>query len=130
MRKYSESVMLYGVVILLCVSAKADSGSQTAVTEGKPIPEYFEVRQNYPNPFNSSTVIEYDLPEEAGVYVAIYDILGHRIETLMNEVHAAGRFRVEWDGKTKSGSGAATGTYFYVLVAEENYSIGKMLLLK
>lgn len=94
------------------------------------IPDHFQVRQNYPNPFNATTTIEYSLPEEARVYAVIYNVLGYQIKTLKDELQIAGRYRLEWDGTTYNGQVAASGVYFYVLLADDNYSIGKMLLLK
>ena len=93
-------------------------------------PKAFEVRQNYPNPFNATTTIEFDLHSESGVYAVIYNVLGSRIRTLENEVQAPGRHRLEWDGRNDSGDTVSSGVYFYVLVADDNYAIKKMLLLK
>lgn len=95
-----------------------------------PIPNHFEVRQNYPNPFNSTTIIEYDLPDEARVNVAVYDIFMQRIKTLKNRPQMAGRYKLEWDGTTYDGNMAASGVYIFILIADNYYFIGKMILLK
>lgn len=109
-------------------------GSSVASVKSKAkrslVPEHFEVRQNYPNPFNATTTIEYNLPEGAGVYAVVYNIFGHRIKTLKNNLQKSGKHKLEWDGTTTTGLEVASGVYFYVLLADENYSIGKMLLLK
>jgi hypothetical protein len=52
------------------------------------------VSPNYPNPFNASTLIEYGLPESGPVKVEIFDILGRKIQTLVNETQAAGYHQV------------------------------------
>lgn len=109
---------------------ESSNTSIKSTAEKNQTPDHFEVRQNYPNPFNAMTTIEYDLPEGAEVYVVVYNILGHRVRTLMNELKRAGRHKLEWNGITNNGDEAASGIYFYVLLADENYSTGKMLLLK
>ncbi len=146
MRSYL--IPLFGVIMLMFLNAQANdllvqkkssvlfstlgrlNDSTMSTPKQSSRPEYFEVRQNYPNPFNATTTIEYDLPEEAGVYAVVYDILGHRVKTLKNDLQKAGRHKLEWDGIANNGDEVASGVYFYVLLADENYSIGKMLLLK
>jgi flagellar hook assembly protein FlgD len=94
------------------------------------VPEIFAAQQNYPNPFNSTTTIEYSLPQEAGVYVSIYNIFGHRVRTLVNETGNAGHHVVSWDGRNNAGEPVASGVYFYRLVADDYFAVRKMLLLK
>lgn len=94
------------------------------------IPNRFEVRQNYPNPFNLSTIIEFELPVDAVVYAVIYNILGQKIRTLVNEVRVPGRYSLEWDGRTDAGESVSSGVYFYQLLANGHYAMRKMLLLK
>ena len=93
-------------------------------------PKYFDVRQNYPNPFNATTIIEFDLPTESGVYAVVYDVLGRRIRTLENDILSPGRYKLEWDGRTDGDGAVSSGVYFYVLQVDDNYAIRKMLLLK
>ena len=94
------------------------------------IPSKFEVRQNYPNPFNAYTTIEYDIPTGAGVYAVIYNSVGRHIKTLENSLKNPGRYRLEWDGRNDAGQMVSSGVYFYVLVADVNYDIHKMVLMK
>ncbi|MFQ6007537.1 MAG: FlgD immunoglobulin-like domain containing protein [Candidatus Zixiibacteriota bacterium] len=94
------------------------------------VPRVFSAKQNYPNPFNSSTTIEYSLPQEASVYVAIYNSSGHRVRTLVNEIGSAGRHVVSWDGRNDKGELVASGVYFYQFVADDFYVNHKMLLIK
>lgn len=108
----------------------SSNASEKSTTKQSPIPDHFEVLQNYPNPFNATTTIEYDLPVGAGVYAVVYNIFGHRIKTLKNNLQKSGKHKLEWDGTTTAGHEVASGVYFYVLLADANYSIGKMLLLK
>jgi hypothetical protein len=76
-------------------------------------PLVFALNQNYPNPFNPVTTIEYALPTEAFVTLEVYDPLGRRVATLVNEQFTAGHHEVEFDA-----SDLATGLYFYRMHAE------------
>lgn len=94
------------------------------------LPMVFNVCQNYPNPFKANTVVEFDLPEESGVYAMIYNILGSRIRILENDIKGAGSYELEWDGQNDKGDTVSSGVYFLVLLADSNYSIMKMMFVK
>lgn len=89
------------------------------------IPENYSLSQNYPNPFNPVTKIEYAIPEESAVILAVYDILGREIVTLVNEVQQAGSYSVNFDGSQFS-----SGIYFYRINAGDFTKIKKMQLVK
>jgi flagellar hook assembly protein FlgD len=86
--------------------------------------------QNYPNPFNPQTVIQYALPHDCQVQVTIYNILGQKVRTLVNEYQKAGYKRVEWDSKSEQGEEVASGIYFYRIQAGEFGQVKKMVLIK
>jgi hypothetical protein len=88
-------------------------------------PTTFFLAPNYPNPFNASTMIEYSLPESGPVKVDIFDILGRKIQTLVDETQAAGFHQVAWNGDN-----LPSGTYFYRIQAGEKTQTKKCLLLK
>lgn len=94
------------------------------------LPDRFSLSQNYPNPFNSTTIIEYDLPLPTHVIVEIYNMLGQKVRTLVDDNRAAGSYRVEWDGNMSSGRTAASGVYLYRIQAGSFVKTKKMLLLK
>lgn len=94
------------------------------------VPESFAVSVNYPNPFNAITSIDLDLPSQAVVRIVIYNTLGQKVRTLDNESLVCGRYSLEWDGRNDAGDTVSSGLYFYVLVADDNYAIRKMMLLK
>lgn len=98
--------------------------------ESRTLPKVFHVCQNYPNPFKANTVVEFDLPEESGVYAMIYNILGSRIRILENDIKGAGSYELEWDGQNDKGDTVSSGVYFLVLLADSNYSIMKMMFVK
>lgn len=100
------------------------------IADSETLPLVFHVCQNFPNPFNSNTVVEFDLPEESGVYALIYNILGSKIKTLENDIKGAGSHVLVWDGRNDKGDTVSSGVYFLVLLADNNYSIKKMMFLK
>jgi hypothetical protein len=90
----------------------------------------FGLAQNMPNPFNPQTTIAFSLPEAADVSLEIYDVAGRRVATLVDGQLESGPHNVTWDGTTESGERAASGVYFYKLVAGEQKTTRKMVLLK
>ena len=102
----------------------------TTLTTSLSLPDRFSLSQNYPNPFNSTTIIEYDLPIPAHVTVEIYNMVGQKVRTLVDDNRAAGFCKVEWDGNTSSGRAAATGIYLYRIQAGDFVRTKKMLLLR
>ncbi|HVP36362.1 MAG TPA: T9SS type A sorting domain-containing protein, partial [Terriglobales bacterium] len=86
--------------------------------------------QNYPNPFNPFTTIEYYLPKPAHVSLCIYNILGQKVKTLLDEYQSPGIRRTIWDGKDERGNSVTSGIYFYKLAAPEFSEVKKMLLIK
>jgi hypothetical protein len=81
--------------------------------------------QNRPNPFHGSTVISYSLPQATHITLAIYDITGRLVETLVNETQEPGIHQVEW-----SPEGMPAAVYFCRLRAGEFVRTRKMLLVK
>lgn len=86
--------------------------------------------QNYPNPFNPSTMIRFSLAERDQVMLAIYDVRGSLVRTLVDEPRPAGEYRVEWNGENSSGVRVSSGVYFYRLIAGQFQATKKMVLLK
>ena len=113
-------------------SALSDLDMFTDV-EGKEevkVPASFSLGQNHPNPFNSETIIEYSLPKASQVKIAIYNILGQKVRTLLDQRQSAGYKRVIWDGKNEKGKVVSSGIYFYRMETEEFVRSKKMLFLK
>ncbi|MFZ1282434.1 MAG: T9SS type A sorting domain-containing protein, partial [Ignavibacteriaceae bacterium] len=83
------------------------------------------LNQNYPNPFNSFTRITYEIPVEANVSIVLYDILGRKVETLIDEYKTIGKYEVEF-----TADNIASGIYFYTLRSGNFTQTRKMILLK
>ena len=81
--------------------------------------------QNYPNPFNPATLIHYILAAPGAVELAIYNVLGHKVRTLVDTYQEAGRYSVEWDGM----AAMAAGVYIYRLRAGAGAASAKMTLM-
>jgi hypothetical protein len=80
---------------------------------------------NFPNPFNSSTIIRFSLEAESYVELVVFDILGRRIDRLVDGYLAPGRHQVEWDAGDRP-----SGVYFYRLVTQDTAVTGRMTLLR
>ena len=89
-----------------------------------PLPTEFAVKGNYPNPFNARTMINFDLPVDSDVSIAIYSITGQLVETISGQFEAGSR-SVTWDA-----SDVASGVYFYKVSAGNFSQTMKMTLLK
>jgi hypothetical protein len=94
------------------------------------IPRSFALAQNFPNPFNPGTVIEFSLPVAAKATVEVFNVLGVKVNTLIDRFLPAGRYTVAWNGTDGSGRSAASGMYFYRLSAGDFSDTRKMLLVK
>ncbi|UCC79746.1 MAG: T9SS type A sorting domain-containing protein, partial [Candidatus Zixiibacteriota bacterium] len=94
------------------------------------IPTRFELMGNYPNPFNATTEIQYALPFNAHVTLEIYDILGRKTSTLIDEYQEAGYKTVHWNGIGDNGMEVSTGIYIYRLSSAGLSRSKRMLMLK
>ena len=94
------------------------------------LPVDFKVLQNYPNPFNPVTTLRYDLPENGLVNITIYDMLGRKVKTLINQTQDAGYKSIIWDATNDYGKPVSAGIYLYQIQAGEYMQTKKMVLLK
>ena len=96
---------------------------------GPALPQGFALGQNYPNPFNPSTIIPYQLPTAAPVRLEVFNVLGQRIATLVNEERPAGFHTAVWDATNAAGQAVAAGVYMYRLTAEGVRHTRRMVLV-
>lgn len=114
---------------LYLFSVEGHTGAVTAV--GPRTPEH-EVRlaQNHPNPFNPHTTITFELASPAHARLAIYDVRGALVRTLVDRELSRGAHAVEWNGHDDQGQRASSGVYYYRLTAGDAAATRRMVLLK
>jgi hypothetical protein len=122
------------VITMLHILHNADTSPDTAFVDLRVLatdirqagtPEEFAVHQNFPNPFNPTTSIFFDLPTREHVRVDVFNVIGQKVATLMDEPLSAGYHVVNFDA-----SGLPTGLYFYRVQAGEWSALKKMMLVK
>jgi len=107
-----------------------DPELQKKAVGGSPV--VFTLNQNYPNPFgeathsgNPTTFISYYLPIEGFVTINLYDFLGRKIKTLVNEFKLQGKYQIEFEA-----SNLTSGVYFYKINVGDFYDIKKMIVIR
>ena len=107
------------------------AATETAVAEAEGVvPAEFALAQNFPNPFNASTTIAFQLGLPSQVELAVYNISGQRVRTLISGSLPAGHHRLQWDGRNDRGEPAASGAYLYQLSASDFVATRQLMLLK
>jgi len=105
-------------------------GGGTGVADQVAVVKEYSLSENYPNPFNPTTAINYTAPVSGHVKLVVYNTLGRVVNTLVDNVVAAGKHTVTWDGTNSAGQQMATGVYFYTLETESFSQTKKMMLVK
>jgi hypothetical protein len=95
------------------------------VEEEEAFPTDYALAQNYPNPFNPVTNIRFTVPRSGHVRLAVFDLLGREVASLVDSELPAGSYTVQWDG-----AGVASGMYLYRMQAGDFVRINRMLLLR
>jgi len=99
--------------------------SKIIAVNNNELPNSFVLKQNYPNPFNPNTVIEYSIPKNCIVELAVYDVLGNLVERIESGYREAGNYKDVFDASKLS-----SGVYYYQLKADNFIQVKKMMLLK
>lgn len=103
---------------------------ETTPIDNTPTPKQL-VLESYPNPFNPATTIRFALPTSQAVSLAVYDVSGRLVRTLLNNSRKpAGFFETEWNGTDDRGRQVASGVYFFRLTAGSETLTRKAVLLK
>jgi hypothetical protein len=93
--------------------------------DGSEFPKEFALYQNYPNPFNPETSIQFDLPIQSSVNLSVFDLLGRKVATLVDEDRNAGTHTIRWNANAQS-----SGIYFFRLITSDGVISKKMTLIK
>ncbi len=107
-------------------------GNITKLKDGEKeaTPLVYRLTQNYPNPFNPETIILYTLPSNTKVSLAIYNLLGQKIRSLVDADQLAGEHQITWDGLNDAGEQVSSGVYYYILVTKDARLVRKMTLVR
>jgi serine protease AprX len=132
-----SAIVTYALVIggsLTEIQAAVDAANAAydplaPVTPETPI-KLVRLAQNTPNPFNPVTEIKFTVPRDGHVDLAVYDLSGRRIRTLISETVAAGERTALWDGRNDAGQQAPSGMYFYKYITDGQALSKKMTLVK
>jgi len=118
--KYITSVDAIPFFVLDSVATSIDDDKNQI------LPDKYELFSNYPNPFNPTTIIKYSMPNSNFVKLKIYDMLGRKIQTLVNKFQKANTYSIDFDA-----SNLSNGIYFYSLqVGNDFFDTKKMVLIK
>jgi hypothetical protein len=101
------------------------AGTVVSVEDVEGIPSEYKLSQNYPNPFNPETIIRFDVPRSSFVNISIYNLIGQKVATVVNNVLEAGYHQITFDASELS-----TGVYIYKLTSDNSSFSKKMIYLK
>ncbi len=110
------------------LAADQEKEDEAGIKDG--IPHSFSLYQNYPNPFNPETVIKYDLPRQVHINLTIYNIMGQKVRTLVDEIQEPGYQTLFWNGRDDENKEVASGIYFFKLKADNYEAVKRMILLR
>ena len=119
-----------------CGNVQSDQYQQTLdptsfipVGSGAPA-RYNDLAQNVPNPFNPTTQLGYQIAADVHVTLAVYDVAGRLVRTLVDKQQSAGGYTETWDGYDNKGRLVSSGVYFYRLTAGDFVQTRRMVMLK
>ncbi|WKZ70957.1 MAG: T9SS type A sorting domain-containing protein [Melioribacteraceae bacterium] len=112
-------------LIVGCTIDGIGYGTLVNVSEEPELVNNFQLFQNYPNPFNPSTKINFILPQSGNVSLSVYNTLGEKIKTIIDDFLLKGNHTIEFDGSKLS-----SGIYFYKIIFGKKTITKKMQLLK
>jgi len=107
-----------------------DNTKEPLIKPSADIPSEFSISQNYPNPFNAQTSFSVSLSRDTHVNIAVYNVMGQKVKTLIDDDLKAGIHMISWDGTNQSWQNVSSGVYLYRIVTQENIVTKKMILMK
>jgi len=124
-----DDVRIYDYALSLREIAELyDLESRIEKSLSQRLPETNFLHQNYPNPFNSRTLIRYQIRETGYVEIRIFDMLGKRVNTLVNNNQPAGYYTIDWKGNNERGESVTSGIYICEM-RTKNFSQRRKLLI-
>lgn len=94
------------------------------------IPDQYSLSQNYPNPFNGKTSFKYQIPVTTHISIEVFNILGKKVITLIDQRQEAGYYTIYWDGFDNKGEHVGSGIYFYQMHADQFHNTNKMIVVR
>ena len=94
------------------------------------VPTSYRLAQNFPNPFNPDTNIRFDVKDRGNVSLIIYNALGQKVHTLLDESMNPGAYSRKFNGKDDRGMELSSGLYFYQIKVNDFSDTKKMILVK
>jgi len=104
--------------------------NEGAIPLSVPQPIRLSLAQNAPNPFNPATTIRFALPREGSIRLAVYDVNGRLVRTLVGRTFLSGHHEVVWDGCDDNGRAVASGVYVYRLTTDQGQIVRRMVLAR
>ncbi|NOY59485.1 MAG: T9SS type A sorting domain-containing protein, partial [Calditrichaeota bacterium] len=123
----------FGTTLLNAQFSHVLVSSQVTSIESDPglnLPRVFRISQNFPNPFNGETEIEFDLPQAGRVQIAVYNLMGQKIKTLVDQFQPAGFYQINWHGRDENDSAVSSGVYYYQIRYHQTNIVKKMAFLQ
>ena len=124
---WDGTILVWDLFLWDLPSIPTDTQEETAVAACLPVKT--ALQDNYPNPFNSTTRIPYRLASPGPVRLEIYNVLGHRVRTLVDQFQAAGNYQVSWDASDNPGRTVASGVYLIRLIYPGGVQARRLLYL-
>lgn len=120
-----KSITYWYKIACLSSSGIESTLGPISVTLDITMPNQFSLMQNFPNPFNSTTEIRYKLPEASYISLSIYDVIGRKVEVLVDSKIDAGEWSIKWFPRNKNSE-----IYFIKMQTENFTKIRKMVYIK
>jgi len=115
---------------LIVLEREPETSVEYPPTDAQPALSTPHLKGGFPNPFRGTTTVAFELPRPAPVRLSVYDVAGRLVRRLADAPYEAGAHRIPWDGKTRTGSEAASGIYIVRLEAERTVRLWKAVLLR
>lgn len=122
--------MSAGEKVSVCLASWYREVTAVQELDVTPLPSDLNLVQNFPNPFNMGTTIDFSLRQTSEVHFEIFNVLGQRVKTLVDETLEPGNYRTTWDGTDECNEPVSSGVYFYRIQTGQIAKTKKMILMK